>query len=56
MLAAIVNTILLEVSDGSELALYLETEFEEEDFNSTGNVLFVTDFQNLARMVDTLEE
>ncbi len=56
MLAAIVNTILLEVSDSGDLALYLKTEFEEEDFSSTGNVLFVTDFSNLARMVDILEE
>lgn len=56
MLAAIVNTILLEVSDSGDLALYLKTEFEEEDFASTGNVLFVTDFANLARMVDILEE
>ncbi|NPV60524.1 MAG: chemotaxis protein CheC [Actinobacteria bacterium] len=56
MLAAIVNTILLEVSDSGDLALYLKTEFEEEDFTSTGNVLFVTDFANLARMVDILEE
>lgn len=56
MLAAIVNTILLEVSDEGDLALYLKTEFEEEDFASTGNVLFVTDFKNLARMVDILEE
>lgn len=56
MLAAIVNTILLEVSEEYDQALYLRTEFEEEDFASSGNVIFVTSFKNLARMVEVLEE
>lgn len=56
MLAAIVNTVLLEVASEDDRALYLRTDFEEEDFVSTGNVVFVADFRNLLRVVKILEE
>jgi chemotaxis protein CheC len=56
MLAAIINTVLLELGEGEEKALYLRTEFEKEGFSSSGSVLFVTDFENLARMVEILQE
>ncbi len=56
MLAAIVNTIMLELGEDTSKVLYLRTEFEEESFTHTGNILFAAPWTELLRMLRVLEE
>jgi len=56
MLEAVVNTVLLEICEGSEHTLVLETKFHGEGLSSVGYVLFLAENEALKRLVQKVEE
>lgn len=56
MLEAVVNTVLLEICEGSEHTLVLETKFHGEGLSSVGYVLFLAENEALKRLVQRVEE
>lgn len=56
MLEAVVNTVLLEICEGSDHALVLETHFRGDGISSVGYVLFLAENEALKRLVQGAEE
>lgn len=56
MLEAVVNTVLLEICEGSDHTLVLETQFRGEGLSSVGYVLFLAENRDLKRLVKRAEE
>ncbi|MCL6623384.1 MAG: chemotaxis protein CheC [Fimbriimonadales bacterium] len=55
MLEAVVNTVLLEICEGSENTLVLESQFRGEGLSSVGYVLFLAENEALKRLVQRAE-
>ncbi len=56
MLEAVVNTVLLEICEGSDNTLVLETCFRGEGLSSVGYVLFLAENEDLRTLVRRAEE